>query len=206
MIKNIIFDLDGVLFDGCELHATLFIKAVKTVCPDILITKDCHDKELNGLSTKKKLEVLQINQNDSKNIYEIKQQMTFEHIQNNISSDAKNIEICKTLLSQGYQLFCVTNSIRNTVEMILKGMDIYPYFTGIISNQDTLEPKPSPAPYLTLYTKYGLNPKECLILEDSVHGIESARQSGGNLLCVADCTEVTLENILNAIRKYDLCN
>jgi beta-phosphoglucomutase len=203
MIKNIIFDLDGVLFDGCELHATLFLNALNYVYPDLLITKEYHSRVLNGLSTKKKLEILQISEEGAKKVYEIKQEMTFEYIEKNIQPSPKNIEICKTLLSKGYQLFCVTNSIRKTVEMILEGSGISHFFTGVISNQDTTEPKPSPQPYLSLYKKYGLNPKECLILEDSIHGIESARKSGGNLLCVSDCTEVTLQNILNAIDNLD---
>jgi hypothetical protein len=35
MICNIIFDLDGVLFDGCDFHAETFIKALQLVRPDI---------------------------------------------------------------------------------------------------------------------------------------------------------------------------
>lgn len=203
MIKNIIFDLDGVLFDGCELHASLFLQAVNTICPQLSLSKEYHDQVLNGLSTKKKLEVLKIQEDDAKKIYDLKQEKTIQYLKENIESSPKNMEICETLLSEGYSIFCVTNSIRLTVEIILKGMRIYPYFKGIISNQDTTESKPSPQPYLTLFTKYGLNPKECLILEDSPHGIESARKSGGNLLCVSNCNDVTIENILNTITKIN---
>jgi HAD superfamily hydrolase (TIGR01509 family) len=88
--------------------------------------------------------------------------------------------------------------------MILQGMGISHFFTGVISNQDTSEPKPSPQPYLTLFEKYKINPNECLILEDSPHGIESARSSGGRVYCVRNCDDVTIENIINAIQKEDL--
>jgi phosphoglycolate phosphatase-like HAD superfamily hydrolase len=40
MIKNIIFDLDGVLFDGCDFHADTFIKAINLVRPEIDIDVD----------------------------------------------------------------------------------------------------------------------------------------------------------------------
>jgi HAD superfamily hydrolase (TIGR01509 family) len=85
------------------------------------------------------------------------------------------------------------------VETCLEGMGVISLFTGIISNEDTVEPKPSPVPYLTLFRKYNLEPKECLILEDSPHGIESATKSGGNVLPVKDCNEVTMGRIMSKV-------
>lgn len=197
MIKNIVFDLDGVLFDGCELHANIFLQAVSHVRPDIHIHTSYHDTVLHALSTRKKLEILGITGNDAEDIYTKKQDMTAMYISNNVHQDSKNIHICKTLLSLQYRLFCVSNSIRSTIETVLAKQGILDMFSGIISNQDTTEPKPSPEPYLTLYRTFQLSPKECLILEDSEHGIESAKKSGGNVLCVKNCNDVTLDTILH---------
>lgn len=72
-------------------------------------------------------------------------------------------------------------------------------FSGIISNEDVSESKPSPIPYLTLYSKFNIKPEECLILEDSEFGILSATQSGGFTLCVRNCDDVTISNILVTI-------
>jgi len=44
-----------------------------------------------------------------------------------------------------------------------------------------------------------LNPKDCLILEDSPHGIESAMKSGANVLPVKNCNDVTLDLIIDTI-------
>jgi len=202
MIKYIVFDLDGVLFDGCELHAKLFIDSVLKVKPNTNLTKEYHDTVLNGLSTKKKLDFLYIIGEEAKQIYDLKQSMTKDSIRN-IQHTSKNKEICEELLKLNYKLYCVTNSIRSTVEDILTGMGIIHMFSGIISNQDILEQKPSPEPYLTLYEKYNLDAKECMIIEDSNHGIESAIRSGGRVFCVRNCNDVTLTNIMNAIRKFD---
>lgn len=43
MIRNVIFDLDGVLFDGRSFHAKCFIDAVK------LAVKDCDDLDIHGI-------------------------------------------------------------------------------------------------------------------------------------------------------------
>ena len=198
MIKNIVFDLDGVLFDGCDLHATLFINAVSQIRPDITIQKEYHDEKLNGLPTKEKLKILNITGKEAEQIYIVKQELTNKHLASIGPSD-KNFTICEELKKLGLNIYCVSNSIRSSIDTILTQMGIIHMFSGIISNQDIHEPKPSPIPYTTLYKKFNLLPEECLILEDSEFGIMSATQSGGFTLCVRNCDDVTISNILDTI-------
>lgn len=202
MIKNIIFDLDGVLFDGCDFHAETFIKAVCLVRPDIEISREYHDLHLNALSTRNKLKRMGLDTETSERIYIVKQELTKKTIGDYIKPDKKVQDICAELIRLEYRLFCVSNSIRETVEACLSGMGVINNFTGIISNQDTTESKPSPEPYLTLYRNYNLDAKECLIIEDSPYGIESATKSGGNVLPVKNCDDVKLESIMMWIKSH----
>jgi beta-phosphoglucomutase len=206
MIKNIIFDLDGVLFDGCDFHTRTFIEAVRIVQPDISITEEYHAQYLDSLSTKEKLKRMGFSEDISNRIYYIKQDITSKNIQHYISPDKKVKDICDRLITLGYKLFCVSNSIRSTVERCLEGMGVIELFTGIISNQDTTEAKPSAEPYLTLYRMYALDPKECMIIEDSPHGIESATKSGGHVLPVKDCNDVTMERIMSGLSEIKRSN
>jgi HAD superfamily hydrolase (TIGR01509 family) len=199
MITSIVFDLDGVLFDGCDFHAKIFIEAVLTILPQFPLTRESHDQELNALSTKYKLKKLGIQSEISDRIYALKQQLTALRIGDSIRPDKKVQDICVKLQALGYKIFCVSNSIRSTVEACLSGMGVKEYFSGIISNEDTSAPKPSPEAYLTLYRLYGLSASECLVLEDSEYGIQSARDSGAHVLPVRDCNDVTLEKILGTL-------
>jgi len=199
MITSIVFDLDGVLFDGCDFHAKMFIEAVLTILPDHTLTREFHDQELNALPTKYKLKKLGIQSEISDRIYALKQQLTATRIGDSIRPDKKVQDICVKLQALGYKIFCVSNSIRSTVEACLSGMEVKEYFSGIISNEDASAPKPSPEPYLTLYRLHGLSASECLVLEDSEYGIQSARASGAHVLPVRDCADVTLEKILGAL-------
>lgn len=201
MIRNIIFDLDGVLFDGRGFHALSFLEAVRTVLPTTTLTEEYHEKYLDSLSTKEKLKRLGFDNDICKQIYYIKQDITAKNIKNYITPNKKVKDICEQLIALGYILFCVSNSIRLTIETCLEGMGVIDLFTGIISNQDTSESKPSPEPYLTLYRNYNLDPTECLIVEDSPHGIESATKSGGKVLPVKDCSEVTIERIIAVLSE-----
>ena len=69
MIKQIIFDLDGVLIDSRELHFKSFDQALKLICPDYAITKEEHLSTYDGLPTTKKLELLTENKGLPKNLY-----------------------------------------------------------------------------------------------------------------------------------------
>jgi HAD superfamily hydrolase (TIGR01509 family) len=204
MIRNVIFDLDGVLFDGRGFHAITFLEAVRTVIPFTTLTEEYHEKYLDSLSTKQKLKRLGFDEDVCKRIYDIKQDITAKRIKDYIVPNKKVKDICERLIALGYKLFCVSNSVRATVETCFEGMGIIHLFTGIVSNQDTSEPKPSPEPYLTLYRNYKLEAKECLIVEDSPHGIESATKSGGNVLKVKDCDDVTMERIMSGLSEIHI--
>jgi beta-phosphoglucomutase len=202
MIYNIIFDLDGVLFDGSDLHANLFLEALHSLSPELQMTRECHDSELHALTTRQKLKKLGIEPELSDKIYKLKQELTATKMQS-VPINKKVMELCVTLTSRGYNIFCVSNSVRSTVVQCLSGMGVIDYFSGIISNEDTKEPKPSPEPYLTLFRVCNLNAKECMIVEDSPCGLESATKSGAHILPVKDCDDVTLQKILQAASSLD---
>lgn len=208
MIKNILFDLDGVLFDGVKFHRDMFMAALLSAVPDTVITIEYHDTYLNGLSTKQKLHKLHtiglIRKEHIDVINDLKKKYTSENL-NTLKINSSHIkEIIKTLRDMNYNLFCVSNSIKETCDVVLTKIGVYEYFTGIISNEDVIRPKPSPEPYLFAFKKYNLNPSECIILEDSHHGRESAYTSGAHVIPIVDTIDVTLKKILEHIKIAEM--
>jgi len=208
MIKTIIFDLDGVLFDGVKFHKDMFMKALLEIKPDISITEEYHDTFLNGLSTKQKLNYLLehkfIDSIETEKINKLKVEYTYSHLKDLHISSPTLHTIITTLYKMKYTLFCVSNSIRITCDVVLKKLNIYDYFTDIISNEDIQNPKPNPEPYLHLFNKYILDPKECIILEDSHHGRQAAYTSCANVIPIVDTTDVTLKKILSHINIFEM--
>ena len=66
-------------------------------------------------------------------------------------------------------------------EMMMSKSNLIQYVEFLLSNQDVKYPKPHPEIYLTAISKLGLQPKECLIVEDNFNGIKAAKDSGGNV-------------------------
>ncbi len=56
----------------------------------------------------------------------------------------------------------------------------------ILSGSDVTEKKPSPAPYLLAAERLGADPSDCLVIEDALSGVRSAKSAG--MSCAAVTT------------------
>jgi HAD superfamily hydrolase (TIGR01509 family) len=78
------------------------------------------------------------------------------------------------------------------------------YIDYMVSNEDVENGKPDPEMYVKAMTHFGCEPQECLIVEDTENGIKAARAAKANLLVVKDVNETNLENILGALKEFDM--
>lgn len=208
MITTILFDLDGVLFDGVEFHKEMFMTALHTICPNTPITTDFHNTVLNGLSTKQKLDFLfkrkLITDEERQKINNEKVRKTTQGLATFQFKNTQIQDIILHLKTANYKLYCVSNSIRSTCDTVLDRLGILPSFSGIVSNEDIAQPKPSPDPYLHAFQTFGLHPYECIILEDSHHGRTAAYKTRAHVIPIVDTLDVTLSKILHEIEKTQM--
>ena len=72
----------------------------------------------------------------------------------------------------------VTSSRRDHFEIIQQRTGFGKYFDFTITSDECPATKPDPAPYLLGLEKLGLLPEQCLVVEDSLRGLTSARAAG----------------------------
>ena len=206
MIKAIFFDLDGVLFEGCNFHRDIFLMTIERFGIKEVDEK-YHDTFFEGLSTRQKIDIL-----IEKGLLLLKNKMDFFDIKQNLTEIALSSEpkpnkylqsVLTCLREKGYKLICVSNSVSNTVNKSLYLLGVKSFFDRIYSNEDCIHPKPSSEPYLNAFKKEGLRSSEVLILEDSIYGRTAAYTSGAHVLSIVDPMDTTLDKILKAI---DLVN
>ncbi len=107
------------------------------------------------------------------------------------------------LRAEGYRLAVASNSVRNTIEVMMQRGNLLPYLDHIVSNQDVKVGKPDPEIYLKTIGLLGLQPEECLVVEDNEHGIASARAAGAHLLIVNETTDVTYDALHKRISQLE---
>jgi len=193
MKKLIIFDLDGVLYDSKIIHFESLNQALKNIDDKYQINFEEHLAIYDGLPTLKKLELLNINKNlpkeHNQKIADDKQAETLIKLEA-LEENSELKELLYSLKNKGYLLACASNSVRNTVNKVLKQMKIYEFFDLILSNEDVVSPKPHPEIYWKAMLKFNLYPDECVIFEDSPVGRKSATLSGANTVFVNSQDEV----------------
>jgi beta-phosphoglucomutase-like phosphatase (HAD superfamily) len=204
-IKYILFDMDGVLIDAKEWHYEALNEALNIFGKQI--SRYDHLTVFDGKPTKDKLSMLskvgEIPVELHQIINQMKQKYTMRKIFNLCKSNFTHQRTLSKLKSQGIKMAVCSNSIRNSVEFMLKNAGIIEYFEFFISNEDVNKGKPDPEMYLNAMTKFNAKPDECLILEDNENGIKAAIASGAHLLQIFEVTDVNYENIINKINNLE---
>ncbi len=89
------------------------------------------------------------------------------------------------LSSQGYYLGCVTNKATQFTHPLLKELGIFDYFKIVISGDTLTKKKPDPMPLLYGAEYFGVKPKGCLMIGDSVSDVKASRSAGFDIICMS---------------------
>lgn len=84
-----------------------------------------------------------------------------------------------------WRLGLASSSSISLIETVLDRFDIAPLFECICSAEDEKFGKPDPGVYLSAARALGLNPRVCVAIEDSVHGMDSALSAGMRCIVIA---------------------
>jgi beta-phosphoglucomutase-like phosphatase (HAD superfamily)/dTDP-glucose pyrophosphorylase len=201
MIKLIIFDLDGVLIDAKKIHFDALNRALGC---GYEITWNEHLSKYDGHKTRDKLKILTTEKGLQVDLYDIiwtnKQRYTSDSL-SQICCSQQLIDCMSALKSEGYILAVCSNSISNTVKIVLRALGIEQLFDMVLSNEDVNNSKPHPEMYWKVMSNFNILPQNTLIVEDSPPGLLAANISGASVLRVQSPSEVTFVNIMKIIKN-----
>ena len=175
MIKNIIFDFDGVLVDSEILVAKAFSKYMQE------LGIKTNEKEFANLAGKKTVEVIDILSEK----YSLKDKQTFFDDIMNIASNIYKKEL-KTVVGveeflkkSKHNLYIGSNSMKDRILDGLKRVGLEKYFNpNHIYSFDLVDnPKPHPDIYLKAVNDNDLIIDETIIIEDSVVGVQAGKNA-----------------------------
>jgi beta-phosphoglucomutase-like phosphatase (HAD superfamily) len=99
----------------------------------------------------------------------------------------------------------VSASGRASIEATMRRMTIGDAINFYAGAEDYARPKPAPDGYLAAAAAVGVDPGACLVFEDSIPGMQSARNAGMQLIAVTHrCNDIKRATALSdaVIRDY----
>lgn len=107
-------------------------------------------------------------------------------------------EFVENAALDGFQLAIVSGALRTEIELVLELADLRPHFAHIIAAEDVPACKPDPRGYTRAREMLELEPRHCVVIEDSLPGLQAARAAG------LRCAMLTTSHSEDACRGADL--
>jgi len=105
--------------------------------------------------------------------------------------------------ARGKKIGLATSSYEILIETILTVLKIGHFFDVVHSAEHELYGKPHPAVYLTASEQLGVLPQKCLVVEDSLNGIISAKAARMTVICVPEKSHTPEPKLILADFQFD---
>lgn len=200
--KAAIFDLDGTLIDSMnvwnDIDEDFF--ASHNLAFDPEYQKNIGHKGLKEIAiyTKERYKLIE----SVDEIISIWMNMAKEHYSSKIPLKEGVVPFLEFLESKNIKMGIATSNSLELTDLVLTHHDIKKYFSKIVTVNELKTNKESPDIYLCISSFFGLKPSECVVFEDLIVGIETAKKAGFKTIAVKDAASIDNLDALN--KKADL--
>ena len=227
MLKLVIFDFDGVIVDSERAHYDSFRQALlpegidlswELYCQKYLCYSDleCIPAALADFGYPYEPELINRIFEEKKDVYErfiTTTDITYPGVE----------ALLKDLRANRIQIAIYSGSLTDEIKMILQINGLTEYFPVIVGAEEVKQGKPHPEGYLLALARVNeqsgsqdpVKPNECVVIEDSIGGVQAAQGAGMKCLAVTNSypaeqlsmadavtnglTEVTAQSLQNVV-------
>jgi beta-phosphoglucomutase family hydrolase len=93
------------------------------------------------------------------------------------------IELISSLKRHELKMAIASSAPLENIHLITRGLGIDDCFQAVVCNREVAEGKPDPQVFLLAAQKLGVEPQNCVVIEDAVAGVTAAKRAG--MKCVA---------------------
>jgi beta-phosphoglucomutase len=209
-LRAIVFDFDGVIANSEPLHFRAF-RDVLAGEELALSEREYYDRYLGfddvGVFRAVGVETTRIDDL-------VKQKaVIMEALERDVSILFPGAAAAVRRLAASVPLAIASGAIGAEIRRVLEREQLSQFFVAVVSADDTRKSKPAPDPYLAAVAQLGaacgghLSPRECIAIEDSQWGLESARTAGLRTVAIAhtyDAETLVADLVVDALDRLEI--
>lgn len=177
--------MNGVIIVDEQYHTESWKEFCKT--HNIILTDNEFKTEVIGKRDKDTLNYLfkrTISEKESNLYSDQRDEIVKKLVKNKLSLPDGLLELLNKIQEQQIPLAIATSSRKGYVNFIMDNFELRKYFPIIVTAEDVDNGKPDPEMYLRSAVQLNVNPKDCLVIEDSISGIKSAKSAGMKVVAI----------------------
>lgn len=182
--KAFIFDMDGVIIDSEPLHSRVKMETFAHF--GLPFDEGDLAQYMGRTSVDIFSDVLKKEHRTDVSVQEI---VNYKHahylelaVGGALEAIPGSLELIARLRAAGVPLALATSSWRRVVDAILVQFDLTEAFASVISGSELPKSKPDPAIYRLSAEALGVDPRKCVVLEDTAAGVAAAK--GAGMYCI----------------------
>ena len=188
MVKLVIFDMDGLMFDTGRLAYRVYTRTAEEF--DFELNPNVYYQLTGRNEAGFRAELKELYGDDVPTDlwrdFMIKTKKDILAKEKRVYKKQGLLELLSYLKEEGYQIALSSSSKREIIDLYLEIEDMPSVFDVIVAGDEVTQGKPHPEIFITACEKSGVNPEDAMVLEDSLAGIEAANRGGIKSILVED--------------------
>ena len=182
-IRAVIWDMDGVIADTAPYHFSAWHEVFRK--RGVNFSKEAFRHKFGQRNDTIIRNTLgeKISQAEIDVIASDKEENYRQRVRRKLKPLPGAIELIMSLRERGFRVALASSAPIENIQLVTKGLGVDDCFHSIISGKDVTEGKPSPQAFLLAAEKLGVEPKNCIVIEDAVAGVTAAKRAG--MYCLA---------------------
>ena len=196
--RAVIWDMDGVIADTAPYHFKTWQEAFRKRGAEFT---EAEFKRLFGQRADNIIRSTlgqDMPQDEVDAIVREKNENFRRALKNSIKPLPGAIELIESLVKNGFRVALASSAPIQNIQLIINTLGIYNLFNVIVFGREVLESKPSPQIFLLAAQKLGVEPENCIVIEDAIAGVAAARRAGMH------CIAITSTNTGERLQEADL--
>lgn len=179
MLKAVIFDMDGVIIDSEPLHYEVNQQIFENYGLNI---SEQEYSSFIGISNQQMWTTIKAKYQISLTVsalVELQQKGNLDYLKNSDEKPMPGIlKLLNDLQIHRVKIGLASSSPREYIDLVLKKFAMASFFQVVVSGEDVKNSKPAPDIFLQASKLINTKPEDCLVIEDSNHGVISAKSAG----------------------------